>query len=110
MLLGKLLEESGDMAGAAKALEGAMYVRPLELSGHEKLGVLLLGLKQFSAAAREYETLLALNTTDRAGAYFHLAEAKLGDGKKDEAYKNVMESLKIAPSYGPALSLLLKTK
>jgi cellulose synthase operon protein C len=110
MLLGELLQEAGDMAGAAKSLEGAMYVRPMELSGHEKLGGLLLGLKQYSAAAREYETLLALNTTDRAGAYFHLAEAKLGDGKKDEAYKYVMESLKIAPSYGPALALLLKTK
>ena len=110
VMLSQLLQESGDTAGAAKSMEGAMYVRPMDLSGHEKLGVLLLGLKQYPAAAREYETLLALNTTDRAGAYFHLAEAKLGDGKKDEAYKNVMESLKIAPSYGPALALLLKTK
>jgi cellulose synthase operon protein C len=110
VLRSQLLEEAGDAAGAAKSMEGAMYVRPMELTGHEKLGVLLLQLKQYASAAREYETLLALNTTDRAGAYFHLAESKLGDGKKDEAYKNVMESLKIAPSYGPALALLLKTK
>jgi len=110
VLLSQLLEESGDLAGAARTMEGAMYVRPMELGGHEKLGTLLLGLKQYPGAAREYETLLALNTTDRAGAYFHLAEAKFGDGRKDEAYKNVMESLKIAPSYGPALALLLKTK
>jgi len=110
VMLSQLLQEAGDLAGAAKSLEGAMYVRPMDLAGHEKLGALLLGLKQYPAASREYETLLALNTTDRAGAYYHLAEAKLGDGKKDEAYKNVMESLKIAPSYGPALSLLLKTK
>jgi len=110
VMLSQLLQEAGDAAGAAKSMEGAMYVRPMDPAGHEKLGVLLLELKQYSGAAREYETLLALNTTDRAGAYFHLAEAKLGDGKKDEAYKNVMESLKIAPSYGPALALLLKTK
>jgi tetratricopeptide (TPR) repeat protein len=90
-------------------MEGAMYVRPMDLSGHEKLGVLLLRLKQYPSAAREYETLLALNTTDRAGAYYHLAEAKFGEGKQAEANKNVMESLKIAPSYGPALELLLKT-
>ena len=28
-------------------MEGAMYVRPMDLSGHEKLGVLMLGLKQY---------------------------------------------------------------
>jgi len=106
----QLLEEAGDLAGAAKSLEGAMYVRPMELSGHEKLGVLLLGLKQYPAAAREYETLLALNTTDRAGAYFHLAEADFAAGNLAEARKNVFESLKIAPSYEPALALLLKTQ
>jgi Tfp pilus assembly protein PilF len=104
-----LLEESGDIAGAAKAMEGAMYVRPMELSGHETLGVLFLRLKQYPSAAREYETLLALNTTDRAGAYFHLAEANFGEGKQADAKKNVMESLKIAPSYEPAQALLLKT-
>jgi tetratricopeptide (TPR) repeat protein len=107
--LSTLQEEAGDIAGAAKSMEGAMYVRPMDLSGHEKLGVLLLRLKQYPSAAREYETLLALNTTDRASAYYHLAEAKFGEGKQAEANKNVMESLKIAPSYGPALELLLKT-
>ena len=109
-LLSTLQEESGDIAGAVKSLEGSMYVRPLELAGHDKLGTLLLKLKQFPEAEREYQTLIALNTTDRAGAYYHLAEAFYGDGKKAEAYKNVMESLKIAPSYDPALALLLKTK
>jgi len=107
--LSMLLEETGDIAGAAKAMEGAMYVRPMDLSGHETLGVLMLRLKQYPAAAREYETLLALNTTDRAGAYFHLAEANLGEGKQADAKKNVMESLKIAPTYEPAQALLLKT-
>jgi tetratricopeptide (TPR) repeat protein len=91
-------------------MEGAMYVRPMDLSGHEKLGVLLLQLKQYPSAAREYETLLALKTTDRAGAYYHLAEANYGEGKPAEARKNVMESLKIAPTYAPALALLLKTQ
>ena len=109
-LLSTLQEESGDIAGAVKSLEGSMYVRPMELAGHDKLGTLLLKLKQFPEAEREYQTLIALNTTDRAGAYYHLAEAFYGDGKKAEAYKNVMESLKIAPSYDPALALLLKTK
>jgi len=108
MKLSELLEESGDKAGAAKALEGAMYVRPMELKGHTKLGSLLLELKQYSSAAREYETLIALKTPDRATAYYLLAQSYLGDGKRAEARKAVLNSLDIAPSYEPAQKLLVE--
>ena len=106
--LAELLQERGDMAGAAKALEGAMYVRPMDLLGHTKLGSLLLDLKQYSGAAREYETLLALKTPDRATAYYLLAQAYLGDGKRTEARRAVLNSLDIAPSYEPAQKLLVE--
>jgi tetratricopeptide (TPR) repeat protein len=106
--LSELLEESGDKAGAAKSLEGAMYVRPMDLKGHSKLGTLLLELKQYSGAAREYETMIALKTPDRATAYYLLAQSYLGDGKKAEARKAVLNSLDIAPSYEPAQKLLVE--
>jgi hypothetical protein len=67
-------------------------------------------LKQYAGAGREYETLIALNTPDRAGAYYHLAEANFGEGRRDDARKNVLKSIDIAPSYEPALDLLLKIK
>ena len=104
----ELVEESGDKAGAAKALEGAMYVRPMDLKGHSKLGTLSLELKQYSNAAREYETMLALKTPDRATTYYLLAQAYLGDGKRTEARKAVLNSLDIAPSYEPAQKLLVE--
>jgi tetratricopeptide (TPR) repeat protein len=106
--LAELLEESGDKAGAARALEGAMYVRPMDLKGHSKLGSLMLELKQYSNAAREYETLIALKTPDRAAAYYLLAQSYLGDGKRAEARKAVLNSLDIAPSYEPAQKLLVE--
>jgi cellulose synthase operon protein C len=106
--LSELLEESGDKAGAAKALEGAMYVRPMDLKGHSKLGSLLLELKQYPGASREYETLIALKTPDRATAYYLLAQSYLGDGKRAEARKAVLNSLDIAPSYEPAQKLLVE--
>ncbi|HEX4998541.1 MAG TPA: tetratricopeptide repeat protein [Terriglobia bacterium] len=111
MALAKLLEEQGDLAGATTALEGAMYIQPLTTAGmdaHRTLGALLLAQKRFAEAAREFETLLALNAPDRAGAYYNLAEAKFGDGRTDEARKDVFEALKIAPSFEPAQELLLK--
>jgi tetratricopeptide (TPR) repeat protein len=108
--LANLLEEGGDSAGARQALEGSVYIRPLDMEAHERLGKILLAQNEYSAAAREYETLIALNAPDRAGAYYRLAEAKLGEGKRDEARSSVLKSLEIAPSYEPALELLLKIR
>ena len=64
-----------------------MYIRPMDLKGHTKLGSLLLDLKQYANAAREYETLIALNTPDRATAYYKLAQAYLGTGNAPKLAK-----------------------
>lgn len=106
--LADLLLESGDAAGARHALEGAMYIRPMDMEEHQKLGDLLLAQKQYGPAAREFEALLALNAADKAGAYYKLAEANFGQGNRDAARTNVRKALEIAPSYEPALDLLLK--
>jgi tetratricopeptide (TPR) repeat protein len=106
--LSDFLSERGDRAGAMQALQAAVYIRPLDIQGHEKLGSLLLTQKQFADATREYETLLALNAPDRAGTYYRLAESNLGSGKTQEARRNVLKSLEIAPSYEAAQELLLK--
>ena len=58
-----------------------MYIRPMDLEEHQKLGDLLLSQKQYVLAAREFEALLALNTPDKAGAYYKLAEADFGQGE-----------------------------
>jgi predicted Zn-dependent protease len=108
MKLAGLLEEAGDVAGAAQALEGALYIRPLDIALHQRLGSILLTQKQFGGAVREFETLIALNAPDRAGAYYRLAEANLGQGNRVEARRNVLRALEIAPSYEPAQELLLK--
>ncbi len=106
--LSDLLLESGDAAGARRALEGAMYIRPLDMEGHQKLGDLLLAQKLYGPAVREFETLIALNAPDKAGAYYRLAESNFGQGNRQAARTNVMKSLEIAPSYEPAQELLLK--
>jgi cellulose synthase operon protein C len=106
--LSDLLQERGDVAGSRRALDAAIYIRPLDIQAHEKLGSILLSQKQFADATREYETLLVLNAPDRAGTYYRLAEANLGAGKTQDARKNILKSLEIAPSYEAAQELLLK--
>ena len=53
---------------------------------------LLISQKQYAPAAREYEALLALNTPDKAGAYYKLAEANFGQGNGGSCAKNVLKS------------------
>src|SRR5215470_14152917 len=48
--LSELLQEAGDPAGARQALEGAMFIRPLDMEEHQRLGDLLLNQKQFDPA------------------------------------------------------------
>jgi tetratricopeptide (TPR) repeat protein len=108
--LAELLQEDGDVVGARQALEGAVYIRPLDADVHQKLGTLLLGQKQYAPAVREYQSLLALNAPDQAATYYHLAEAQLGAGKRDEARRSILKCLEIAPSYEPAQELLLKIR
>ena len=106
--LADLLEEQHDMAGARRALEAGMFIRPMELEEHQKLGDLLLDQKQYAPAVREFESLLALNTPDKATAYYKLAESTFGQGNRQVARTNVMKALEIAPSFEPAQELLLK--
>ena len=80
----------------------------MDLEQHQKLGDLLLNQKQYAPAIREFETLLALSTPDKAGAYYKLAEANFSQGRRDVAKTNIMKALEIAPSYEPAQELLLK--
>ena len=106
--LAELLKEDGDLAGADRALEAGIYIRPMDLEEHQRFGELLMTEKQYSRAAREYETLITLNAPDRAGTYYNLAEANFNQGNRQDARKNVMKALEIAPSYEPAQALLLK--
>ena len=106
--LADLLQEQSDAPGARQALEAGIFIRPMDLEEHRKLGDLLLAQKQYGPAVREFETLLALNTPDKAAAYYKLAESSFGQGNRQAARTNVMKALEIAPSYEPAQELLLK--
>lgn len=110
MKLAGLLMDEGDAAGARQAFEGAQYIRPMDLEEHQKFGDFLLKQKQYGPAVREFEALIALNTPDKAGTYTKLAESDFGRGDRQSAKANVLKALEIAPSYEPALELLLKVR
>jgi tetratricopeptide (TPR) repeat protein len=72
------------------------------------LGEAAVEAGNWPAAVTAYQTLVSLAPSDPAGAHYNLARAWLGYGKKQEAKRETLRALEIAPSYEKAQQLLLK--
>jgi tetratricopeptide (TPR) repeat protein len=97
-----------DWASLAKVLDLSVYVYPYDIKTQKELGEASLKLKNWDRAIAAYETLLALDTTDPAGAHLDLATAFFASGNMQAAKRETLRSLEIAPSYVKAQKLLLK--
>jgi tetratricopeptide (TPR) repeat protein len=106
--LATLLEEQGDRKGAADMIERAMYIDPFDPVMHVKLAELYAATSQPDKAVRERRALLALNPVNRADALYRLAAALDSAGQKEEARRQVVRALEIAPNFTEAQQLLLK--
>ena len=67
-----------------------------------------MGREDYTVAVREFEVTLAAGPTDRVSAHVDLAESYLSDGRPDEAKREVIAALEIAPTYERAQELLLQ--
>ena len=63
---------------------------------------------EWPVAIAAYRALIGLNASDPAGAHFDLARALLASGIEQEAKREVLRALEIAPSFIKAQELLLK--
>jgi hypothetical protein len=106
--LASLEEELGQPKEAAATLDRVNYIYPVHDEDlHRHLGDLWFAQANYPGAIREYAAVVALNPLDKAGAYFHLAQAYNASGQRDKAEENVLASLEAAPGYRPAQKLLL---
>jgi cellulose synthase operon protein C len=106
--LASLEEELGQPKEAAATLNRINYIYPVHDEDlHRHLGDLWFAQANYPGAIREYTAVVALNPLDKAGAYFHLAQAYNASGQRDKAEENVLASLEAAPGYRPAQKLLL---
>ncbi len=95
-------------AEVAAALERAVYIDPYDPKLHVLLGEAASRSGNWPVAVSAYQVLLGLNPPDPAGAHLNLAQALLGSGKKQEAKREVLRALEIAPGYQKAQQLLLQ--
>jgi cellulose synthase operon protein C len=95
-------------ADVTAALERALYIDPYDPKLHTLLGEAATQSGNWPLAISAYQVLLGLNPADPADAHLSLAESFYGAGRKQEAKRQVMRALEIAPGYLKAQQLLLK--
>jgi tetratricopeptide (TPR) repeat protein len=106
----RIRRQIDDPAGERLALSRAVEVYPYEPDAHLRLAELAEAAGDTGTAVRERRAILALDPVDRADAHYRLAVALVADGQREEARSQVLRCLEIAPSYGPALELLLELR
>jgi tetratricopeptide (TPR) repeat protein len=106
--LAALREEMGQIKEAAATLDEINNIYPEDEELHRHLGELWLKENNYSGAIREYSAVVALNSLDKAGTFYNLAQALFAAKRIDEAEQAVLKALEAAPSYRPAQQLLLK--
>jgi Flp pilus assembly protein TadD len=108
--LASLLKESGvdDPAKLGPVYQRIVAIDPFDGEAHATLGRFAMQRNQPEVAAREFRAVLALGPVDRAAAHTDLAESYFKSGKRDDAKKQTIAALEIAPSYERAQDLLLK--
>ncbi len=109
MILAQAALEAADVEGASYYIDRALQIDPYRIDVHQ-LKADYAGLIDDSAlAVTEYEVLAKLDITDPVEAQTNLAEAYLNNGQLDDAKRNVLSALEIAPSYQRAQQILLQS-
>ena len=106
--LAALAEEAGDEARMRRAYELTIEIDPFDAVPHQALGRLAMARGDRLGAAREFQVALALGPVDRVSAHIDLAEVYLADDRGDDAKREVMAALEIAPTYERAQEMLLE--
>ena len=103
-----LLDPVKDAARLRVALQRVVAIDPFDSPSHSSLGRMALAAGQIPDAVRMFRVAIAAGPTDKAAAHTDLAEGLLRSGQRDEAKREAMSALEIAPTYERAQELLLK--
>lgn len=105
--LADLYADRGDRGRAIHMLERTLHVAPYDADVRERLAAAHEQGEQFDDAVQHRRAVLALGPSDRAGAYYRLAQSLYGNRQLAEAKRAVLQSLEIAPDFRDAQRLLL---
>jgi len=106
--LAALASTAGDQALERFALERVVMLDPYDPGAHTAFGHLALQSKDVPLATREFQAALAAGPVDLAAAHCDLGETYFLAGRKDDAKRQALAALEIAPTFERAQDLLLK--
>ncbi len=105
--LADLAEVAGDDERRWLAYERTIAIDPFDATRHGALGRMALTRDEVEVAAREFRAALASRPVDPAAAHCDLAETYVRLGRDDDAKRQVLAALEIAPTYERAQEILL---
>ena len=105
-----LLEELGDAAGAAAALERMLWISPYDPALHGRLADLAERQRDFPRAVQERRAALAAGASDVLEARYQLARTFLQAGDSAAARREILQVLEAAPGFEKAQGLLLELR
>ncbi len=108
--LATLLVSAGDIAGAAQALERAIWISPYDPALHQALAGHYTTLGDRQGVVRARTAIVALDPVDRADALYQLALAHFEAGDNAAARRVVLRALEVAPNFEKAQQLLLRLR
>ena len=107
----KLAALSGDAPAAADDRDFALRLiadlDPFDAGAHAQLGRRLFAKGSYAQALLEFRASLAMGPSNLAEAHTDMAETLLKLGRKDEAKRQVILALELAPTYARAQDILL---
>jgi tetratricopeptide (TPR) repeat protein len=106
--LATLVAPLGDAARTEDAWRRVVAIDPFDTQAQAEMGRLALARKDTETALRAFRSALATRPPDRATAHVDLAEAHIAAGQFDEAKRQALAALEIAPSFERAQDLLLR--
>lgn len=103
-----LLDQPADRARRRAALAKVVAIDPFDAAAHAELGKFAMADGKLPEAVQAFRIAVAAGPQDRAGAHADLGEALEKAGQRDEAKKQALLALEVAPTYVRAQELLLR--
>jgi tetratricopeptide (TPR) repeat protein len=108
MRLAELAEKAGDWRTVVKNARRQLAVNPLIPAPHRALARAAEELGERPEAIAAYRALLLLGEPDEANIHYRLASLLAQSGERDQARREVLKALEIAPRFLEAHRLLLE--
>ena len=102
------LAEGREASVQVAALERLAYIHPYDVGHRRRLAELYMSEGEPQGAVRERRAVVALRPVDRAEALYQLAVALRDAGEPQEARRQVIRALEVAPAFERAQELLLE--